>query len=97
MGNTKLQVDELKQSVEQQNKSAVALSRQSEIAGLMARLNSTNHILGSLERQKSRVAKSDSVDSTKNIKAITEKQQKYEIIVEKILEEIESLVEKYNG
>ncbi|MEJ1462209.1 MAG: hypothetical protein RPU15_02905 [Candidatus Sedimenticola sp. (ex Thyasira tokunagai)] len=85
-----LQVDELKQSVEQQNKSAIALGRQSEIAGLMARLDSTNHILGSLERQKDRVTKSDNVDTAKNIKQITKKQQKYETAVEKLLEEIEA-------
>lgn len=90
-----LQVEELKHSVEQQNKSAVALSRQSQIAGLMARLDATNHILGSLERQKNRAAKSDSVDGTKNIKVIVEKQKKYEISVEHILEEIESLEEEY--
>jgi len=90
-----LQVDELKQSVEQQNKSAIALGRQSEIAGLMARLNSINHMLESLERQKLRLTKTDSVDSSKNIKTIIEKQQKYEVSVEKILEEIESLEERY--
>lgn len=90
-----LQVDELKQSVEQQNKSAIALGRQSEIAGLMARLNSINHILESLERQKLRITKADGVDSSKDIKIIIEKQQKYETSVEKILEEIESLEGKY--
>jgi hypothetical protein len=92
-----LQVDELKQSVEQQNKSATALGRQSEISGLMARLNSINHILESLERQKLRLIKTDSVDSSKNIKVIIKKQQKYEISIEQILEEIESLEEKYRG
>ena len=92
-----LQVDELKQSVEQQNKSAIALSRQSKIAGLMARLDATNHILESLERQKERIAKSDTVDGEKNIRIITEKQQRYEIAVESILKETESLVEEYNG
>ena len=91
-----LQVDELKQSVEQQNISANALSMQSEIAGLMARLDSINHILESLDRQKHRIANSDSVDAAKDIKAITEKQERYEATVEIVLGKIESLVEENN-
>jgi len=92
----KLQVDELKQSVEQQNKSAQALSMQSEITGLMAHLDSINHILETLERQKTRLARSDSFNAPKNIKSITEKQEKYEAAVQIVLEKIESFVEKNN-
>lgn len=91
-----LQVKELKQSVEQQNKSAIALNKQSQIAGLMARLDANNNILENLERQKIRLSKVESVDGEKNIKLITEKQQKYEITIERILEETEALLEGNN-
>lgn len=90
----KLQVDELKHSVEQQNRSAVALGIQSKIAGYTARLNATNHVLESLDQQIIRAEKSDNVDATKNVRELTEKQQQYEVLLEKLLKEIDSLEEK---
>lgn len=93
----KLQVDELKQSVEQQNKSAEALRIQSQIAGYTARLNATNHVLESLEQQIIRAEKSDSVDAAKNVRDLTDKQKQYEVLLEKLLKEIDSLEEKQDG
>ncbi len=91
-----LQVAELKQSVEQQNKSALALNKQSFIAGLMARLDAKNHILESLERQKLRIGKVETIGNANQIKLITEKQKKHEKSLEKLLNEIESLEDNYD-
>lgn len=92
-----LQVEELRLSVEQQTKSALALGLQSRISGYTARLSATNHILESLEQQISRAEKSDNVDAARNARLLTEKQQQYEAMLEKILNEIDSLEEMEDG
>ena len=88
---------EIKESRIAQNKSAVALGRQSKISGLMARLDATNHVLKSVDRQISRASKSGQYDSSSKVKTLTEKQEKFELLVENLLVEIESLEEVHNG
>lgn len=92
-----LQVEELKQSVEQQNKSAIALSQQSAISGLMAKLEATNRIVDSIDRQIKRVEESNSAGASKNIKALLEKQNGLEHSIENLLAEVELLERTDNG
>ncbi len=92
-----LQVDELKQSVEQQNISAIALSQQSAISGLMAKLEATNRIMDSIDRQIKRAEESNSAGASKNIKALLEKQKGLEYSIENLLAEVEHLEKTNNG
>ncbi len=92
-----LQVDELKQSVEQQNKSAIALNQQSAISGLMAKLEATNRIMDSIDRQIKRAEESNSASASKNIKELSEKQKNLECSIEKLLAEVENLETTDNG
>jgi len=92
-----LQVDELKQSVEQQNKSAIALNQQSMISGLMAKLEATNRIIDSIDRQIKRAEELNSADAYKNKKVLIEKQKKLEQSIEKLLTEIKYLEKTDNG
>jgi hypothetical protein len=85
-----LQVDELSQSVEQQNRSAVELGRQTAIAGLVARLNATNHMLESKTREIQRVSISRS-DYKAVVDKLEREQLQYELSLEAILGEIELL------
>lgn len=86
-----LQVDELKQSVEQQNISAVALSKQSDISSLMAKLEGTNHIIDSIERQIERISSTHSADASAKVKKLNTKLESLEEKIEQILETIEHL------
>ena len=84
---------EIKQSRIAQNKSAIALGKQSALSGLMAKLEAVNHILASLDRQITRVKNSGKYDATARIDELIVKQQKYENLAEKYLAEIELLGE----
>jgi hypothetical protein len=92
-----LQVNELKQSVEQQNRSAIALSQQSAISGLMAKLEATNRIMDSTDRQIKRAEESNSANASKNIKELLEKQTELEHSIEQLLTEIENVEKTHNG
>lgn len=87
---------EIRQSRIAQDKSAVALKEQSEISGLMARLDAMNHILASLDRRISREKNSQKFDSDAIINELTIKQRKYEILLEKIISKIELSEENQN-
>ena len=86
-----LQVDELRQSVEQQNKSAVALDQQSKISGLMAKLEATNRIMESIERKIKSANESNSANAPMVIKELTAKQKAFELSLEKLLSNIENI------
>ena len=86
-----LQVAELKQSVEQQNISAVALSKQSEISSLMAKLEGSNHIIDSIERQIERISSTHSADASAKVRKLNTKLESFEARIEQILEAIENL------
>jgi hypothetical protein len=87
-----LQVDELRQSVEQQKVAAIALGWQSRFAGLTARLDATNHMLVSIERQQSQLAIRSGSDITARKRVLVAKQLEYEKLLESVLNEIEQLV-----
>lgn len=86
-----LQVDELRQSVEQQHKSAIALDQQSTISGLMGQLEATNKILDTLDRRIKAAKESNSANASRIVKELSEKQNKYETAIEAILLEIENI------
>lgn len=86
-----LQVDELRQSVQQQNISVVALSQQSKTSQLMVKLEATNRIIDSIDRQIKRVEESNSASASKNIKDLSEKQKKLEFSLEELLSKIEDM------
>ena len=86
-----LQVDELKQSVEQQNISAIALTKQSEISSLMATLEGTNHIIDSVERQIERASSKNSADSSSKVKQLNINLASFEEKIEQLLDRIENL------
>lgn len=86
-----LQVAELKQSVEQQNISAVALSKQSEISSLMAKLEGSNHIIDSIERQIERISSTHSANASAKVRKLNTKLESFEAKIEQILEAIENL------
>jgi len=87
---------EIKESRIAQNKSAVALGKQTRISGLMARLDATNHVLASVDRQINRTSTAGRYDSSTKVKNLIEKQEKYEVLVEKLLAKIEKLEEENN-
>lgn len=93
----KLQVDELRQSVEQQNKAAFELRKQSELSGLMTKLAATNHVLDNIEGQIRRATSSNSAGASTKIKSLTEKQESLENTIEDLLREVEYLERKNNG
>lgn len=88
-----LQVNELKQSVEQQNKSAIALGQQSAISSLMGQLEASNKILNTIERRIKVAKESNSANSSIVIKELSNKRDKYETSIEAILSKIESIGE----
>jgi hypothetical protein len=92
-----LQVEELKQSVEQQNKSAIALSEQSGVSALMAKLEATNRILNSIDRQIERAERSNSANASREIKVLSGKQKNLESSLEKLLEDAQKLELQING
>jgi hypothetical protein len=88
----KLQVDELSQSVEQQKVAAIALGWQSKFAGLTARLDATNHMLASIERQRLQFVTRNGPDIAARKRVLATKQLEYEELLESVLNEIEQLV-----
>ena len=93
----KEQRKEIIQSRIAQDKSALALSTQSKISGLMVRLDALNHMLSSLDRQIARARSSGKYDSANKIESLTLRQEKYEASVEKLLNDIELLEEEEVG